>query len=108
VDAPAPTLASLQQLMTLDAGVLRDAASLEHAARSLAVPPPGADIAGWELANLVTVARALVRAARFRRESRGTHTRLDHPDSSAALLGRFVHVGSAAPELVMLPAEVPA
>ena len=104
--APAPSLTSLQELMTLDAGVLRDAASLEHAEALLALPPTGPDIARWELANLVTVARALVRAALVRRESRGTHTRLDHPDPSAALLGRFVHVGSAAPELVMLPAEV--
>jgi L-aspartate oxidase len=105
---PVLTLESLQHLMTLDAGVMRDAVSLEHAARSLAVPLPGVDIASWELANLVTVARALVRSAAMRRESRGTHTRLDHPDPSTALLGRFVHVGAARPHLVMLPAEVPA
>jgi succinate dehydrogenase/fumarate reductase flavoprotein subunit len=72
----------------------------------LAQPPAGPDIGQWELANLVTVARALVRAALVRCESRGTHTRLDHPDAADAFLGRFVHVGSAAPELVMLPAEV--
>jgi L-aspartate oxidase len=102
------SLDALQQLMTVDAGVLRDAVSLEHAARLLGASPPEHDIADWELSNLVTVAHALVRAALARRESRGTHTRLDHPDPSAALLGRFVQVGSAAPQLVMLPAEVPA
>jgi L-aspartate oxidase len=102
------TLEALQQVMTVDAGVLRDADRLEHAARTLVGPVGRDDIAGWELGNVATVARALVSAALARRESRGTHTRLDHPDSSTALLGRFVHTGSFAPELVMLPAEVPA
>ncbi len=102
------TLEALQQVMTIDAGVLRDASRLEHAARSLVGPVATVDIAGWELRNLVTVAGALVRGALARRESRGTHTRLDHPDASSALLGRFVHTGSAEPALVMLPAEVPA
>ena len=102
------TLDALQQVMTIDAGVLRDAGRLEYAARMLVGPVPTVDIAGWELRNLVTVARALVRAALARRESRGTHTRLDHPDPTSALLGRFVHTASVEPELVMLPAEVPA
>ncbi|MGZ8751423.1 MAG: L-aspartate oxidase [Acidimicrobiia bacterium] len=102
------TREALQQVMTVDAGVLRDATSLQHAAKLLVGPVAVRDIAGWELTNLVTVAHALVRAALARRESRGTHTRLDHLEASAALLGRFVHIGTAAPELVMLPAEVPA
>ncbi|MGZ8764999.1 MAG: FAD-binding protein, partial [Acidimicrobiia bacterium] len=102
------TREALQQVMTVDAGVLRDATSLQHAAKLLVGPVAVRDIAGWELTNLVTVAHALVRAALARRESRGTHTRLDHLEASAALLGRFVHIGAAAPELVMLPAEVPA
>jgi len=102
------TLDALQQLMTVDAGVLRDATSLEHGAALLVGPTSVDDIAGWELKNLVTVAQGLVGSALARCESRGTHTRLDHPDPSVAFLGRFVHVGSALPELVMLPAEVPA
>ncbi len=102
------TLDALQQVMTVDAGVLRDAGRLELAARALVGPVAGDDIAGWELGNLVMVAGALVRAALARRESRGTHTRQDHPDPTNALLGRFVHNGSDDPDLVMLPAEVPA
>ncbi len=102
------TLDALQQLMTVDAGVLRDATSLQHGAGLLVGPTSVDDIAGWELRNLVTVAQGLVGSALARCESRGTHTRLDHPDPAAAFLGRFVHVGSAAPALVMLPAEVPA
>src|SRR4029077_10068900 len=40
---------------------------------------------GWhtalDLRNLLTVSEAVTRAALERRESRGAHTRVDHPDS---------------------------
>ena len=65
--------------MTREAGVLRDAASLERAAAQLATMA-GAD--DPEIRNLVTVSTALVDAARARTESRGTHTRLDFPEPS--------------------------
>jgi L-aspartate oxidase len=77
----------LQRVMTRDAGVLRDAASLERAAKELAGMAGAADA---EVRNLVTVSRALVDSARARTESRGTHTRLDFPDPSSAFLGRFM------------------
>ncbi|HKA93329.1 MAG TPA: L-aspartate oxidase [Acidimicrobiia bacterium] len=90
----------LQRLMTREAGVLRDAASLERAATQLAAMAGAADP---EVRNLVAVSSALVDAARARTESRGTHTRLDFPELSAALLGRFVFDGSVDPRFVPLP-----
>jgi L-aspartate oxidase len=96
----------VQAVMTRDAGVLRDEASLADAGRRLADLAPGA--VDLEVRNLVDVGTALVSAAWARRESRGTHTRLDHPDQSAALLGRFVFVGPAAPRFVPLPAPAEA
>ena len=93
------TRTDVQRIMTRDAGVLRDAASLDRAARNLAA------LAGPstpEIRNLVTVGQALVDAASARRESRGTHTRVDFPESSSVFLGRFVFSGSA-PDFVPLP-----
>ncbi len=95
----------LQRLMTRDAGVLRDAASLERAATQLATMAGAADP---EVRNLVTVSTALVDAARARTESRGTHTRLDFPEPSSEFLGRFVLGGATERLFVPLPAQEPA
>lgn len=38
------------------------------------------DLAGWEVQNLLTVGGLMTRAARWRRESRGTHCRVDFPE----------------------------
>jgi L-aspartate oxidase len=97
------TRTDVQRIMTRDAGVLRDAASLERAARSLAVLPAPVSP---EVHNLVTVGRALVQAATARRECRGTHTRLDFPEPSGRFLGRFVFAGGD-PDFVTLPAPAP-
>ncbi|MEV3959830.1 L-aspartate oxidase [Nocardia sp. NPDC050193] len=87
----------LQQAMTEHASVVRDGAGLARAARVLAtargaepaasataapVPRPGASadiVARVEDAALTVTARALLLAARVRTESRGCHTRSDHP-----------------------------
>jgi L-aspartate oxidase len=99
----AATRTDVQQLMTRDAGVLRDAASLERAAKGLAaLPGPSSP----DVQNLMTVSAALVRAATARRESRGTHTRLDFPDQSNEFLGRFVFSGGE-PGFVPLPVPEP-
>ena len=95
----------LQRLMTRDAGVLRDAASLERAATQLTAMAGAADP---EVGNLVTVSRTLVDAARARTESRGTHTRLDFPERSSDFLGRFVFGGATQRRFVPLPAQEPA
>ena len=70
--------------------------------------PAAGDPATHEVRNLVVVARTLVAAALARTESRGTHTRLDHPEPSGALLGRFVQVQGADPTFIPLPVAVEA
>lgn len=93
----------LQRVMTRDAGVVRSAASLDRAADVLAGMTP-TDV---ESANLLAVSTALVRAAIVRRESRGTHTRSDYPETSSAFLGRLVFTTGPSPEFVPLPANAP-
>jgi L-aspartate oxidase len=96
----------LQGAMTAGAGLVRSAASLEAAAAvvaetaravagsqgrtTVAVPGAGAVAAG-ELANLATVAWALVRAAVCREETRGAHTREEHPEPDPRWRVRLVH-----------------
>jgi L-aspartate oxidase len=87
-EAPPPTLDGLQRLMWERAGIVRDGAGLEDAARTLAawhaaVPPPS-DRPSYELAGLLLVARLVTEAARARTESRGAHYRTDHPEPSDA------------------------
>jgi L-aspartate oxidase len=95
----ATTREQLQRVMTRDAGVLRDRSSLEDALAHLATMDP----ADREVGNLVVVSRALVGAALAREESRGTHTRVDFPERSAAFAGRLVFAGGASPVFVPLP-----
>ncbi|MGV3758644.1 MAG: L-aspartate oxidase, partial [Actinomycetota bacterium] len=85
-----PAREELQRTMTLHAGVLRSAESLAEAAAACAPDPIGVDPASWELRNLLTTGRALCAAAEAREESRGAHTRTDHPDLSEDLTVRFV------------------
>ncbi|GAC1542288.1 MAG: L-aspartate oxidase [Acidimicrobiales bacterium] len=88
----------LQQAMTAGAGVLRSAQSLQEALA--AVDAVEARIAAsapspqWgALANLTVVARALVTSAMARTESRGNHTRTDHPATSDAFRVRLLPTG---------------
>ncbi|HEX8305122.1 MAG TPA: L-aspartate oxidase [Jatrophihabitans sp.] len=75
---------SLQQQMSADAGVIRDAAGLARAAAGLqklaAQRSSEPRTESWEATNLLTVASALVAAASRRAETRGSHWREDHPD----------------------------
>jgi L-aspartate oxidase len=80
----------IQQTMSTDCGVIRDAAGLERAAGALAklladrtsfddrIGEVGVE--AWETTNLLTVATALVQAATLRHETRGSHWREDFPD----------------------------
>jgi L-aspartate oxidase len=77
---------SLKSLMWHSAGVLRNATDLEDAQVTikqweqyvLAVQMP--DKVGWELQNMLTVARTMVQSALSRKESRGVHLRVDFPE----------------------------
>ena len=81
----------MQRSMTVGAGVLRDAASLAATADVVAgATTTGAGPAAWELANLRTVATGLLAAATARTESRGCHTRADHPATDPELALRLV------------------
>jgi L-aspartate oxidase len=84
----------LQRSLTLHAGVLRSGSSLADAGaaidRAAAAAASAGGVAGNELANLCTLARALVTAAAAREESRGAHTRTDFPATSDRLCVRFV------------------
>ena len=84
---PAKQRDELQRAMTADAGVLRSADSLERAGRASSAAGKSDDA---EVRNLATVALALLAAAAARTESRGCHTRTDHPDTDPALAVRLV------------------
>lgn len=85
--------AAVQRLTTAHASVVRDAEGLERARRRLAeaverqAEPEGAAarrITAVEDAALTLTARFLLAAAALRTESRGCHTRSDHPEPVAA------------------------
>jgi L-aspartate oxidase len=77
-------LCHLQSTMTEHAGVLRSADGLATARLELAALAGGAasepGTEAWETTNALTVASALVAAARLRQETRGSHWREDFPD----------------------------
>ncbi len=97
-----PAREAIQRVMTLDAGVLRDAESLSRALVALEEIVPVEP----EVASLWEVSRALVHSALAREESRGTHTRLDFPETRPELEGRLVYAGGSGPSFVRLPEPV--
>ena len=97
------TRARLQRAMTAGAGILRDAASLSSTAAvvdgistelGVAVDAGSRTPALVELVNLVEVGRALLTSATQRTESRGAHTRIDHPGTDERFRRRIVLGGS--------------
>jgi L-aspartate oxidase len=76
---------SLKSLMWRNAGVRRDADGLAEAIESLnqwcryVLPRQFADPTGWELQNMLCIARLMILAAQARQESRGAHVRTDFP-----------------------------
>ncbi len=98
--------------MSSDCGVVRDAAGLELARDTLtdlvrlADDLPARSIASYEVIDLLRVSRAIVASATVRTESRGAHTRREYPETSDALLGRFVARGGGPPVFVALPGVV--
>jgi L-aspartate oxidase len=78
----------MRAAMSRHVGVLRDDASLDAAGAALralatsgaTAPATAPSRRSWETANLLTVATAIVAAARARTESRGCHRRTDFPE----------------------------
>jgi L-aspartate oxidase len=107
---PDAVRAALQRVMSSDCGVVRDADGLQRARETLGGLARAGDfpagIAGYEVIDLLRVSRAIVASATERTESRGSHTRREYPDTSDALLGRFVTRGGALPVFVALPGVV--
>ena len=79
---------SLRSIMWRNVGVERDAAGLKYALDSIrfwsgyvldrSFDSPEA----WELQNLMTLAKLVSESALYRKESRGVHTRRDHPKTN--------------------------
>jgi L-aspartate oxidase len=103
----------LQAEMTERAGVLRSREGLTAAATALAGlarrTTEQADVAAWETTNLLTVASALLGAAREREETRGSHWREDFPDRDDAGWTRHVDVTMTAgvPGVELTPPQLP-
>ena len=88
----------VQRTMTIHAGVLRTAESIDTARNDLAevwaqLPAHSTDPAVCELINLAVVGVALLGAAQAREESRGAHTRTDFPGTHEEFRVRLV-IGS--------------
>ena len=87
----------LQAAMTRGAGVVRSARSLEQAADRVQEVRAGlrgvsASREAGEAANLADLARALLRTATVRAESRGAHARSDHPEAFPRWRRRLLHL----------------
>ena len=81
---------SLRSLMWRHVGVERSGGSLAEALDTVegwcryVLPRQFADPEGWQLQNMLEVARLMIRAALERRETRGVHVRGDFPRTSDA------------------------
>ncbi len=81
---------SLKSLMGRAAGVKREKQRLADAARSIdtwcryVLPRQFSEPEGWELQNMLIVARVMIQAAVEREESRGVHLRMDFPERDDA------------------------
>jgi L-aspartate oxidase len=77
---------SLKSLMWRDVGVRRDAEGLADASENInhwcryVLSRQFFDPKGWELQNMLLIARLMIDAASRRQESRGAHFRTDFPD----------------------------
>lgn len=80
-------LNSLNSEMWRDVGIERSAEGLEAALQQVEFwdryvgPREFSTTHGWELQNMLLVARLMIRAAQIRQESRGTHYRSDFPNT---------------------------
>jgi succinate dehydrogenase / fumarate reductase flavoprotein subunit len=111
----------LQATMQSLAGIFRIEADLDEALRLLAdlrtrwtrvrvgggrAFNPGWDLV-FEVGSLLTVSEAVARSARQRTESRGAHSRLDHPEPDDARWGHVNSVIARAPDGTMSVTTAP-
>ncbi|MCL6611660.1 MAG: FAD-binding protein [Peptococcaceae bacterium] len=89
-----PVEETLRRAMSSRAGILRDAGGLEEALaviNSLGDKISGRkSVSALKLGMMLDVARAVCLSALMRRESRGSHFRLDHPGERDDYLGNFL------------------
>ena len=97
---------SLRSLMWRHVGVERTAESLAEALETVegwcryVLPRQFPDPQGWQLQNMLEVARLMIRAGIKRRETRGVHFRSDYPATSDQLRTHIDwHRGSDQPRL---------
>jgi L-aspartate oxidase len=87
---------SLRSGMVRHMGVMRDRAGLEQAQQDVdfwcryVLAREFHDRSGWELQNLLTIARLMIQSALVREESRGVHLRSDFPQRDDASWQRHV------------------
>ncbi len=80
---------ALMSMMWRNVGIRRDADGLKEAADQVnfwdryVSPHEFSHPAGWELQNMLLVARLMIASATERRESRGVHYRSDYPETLA-------------------------
>jgi L-aspartate oxidase len=78
---------SLKSAMFRSVGIRRDEVGLEDALNSVAqwcgyvLDRNFSDPEGWQLQNMLTMARLMILAAKQRTETRGVHYRTDHPQT---------------------------
>jgi L-aspartate oxidase len=83
------SLQKLRQTMTAEVGVIRDAASLASALRTIGMLEQETK-GDRRLANMLTTAKLIAAAAYARKESRGAHFRSDYPENRPELASRSV------------------
>src|ERR1019366_8803520 len=87
---------SLRSMMVRHMGVIREHAGLQQAQHDVGfwcryvLPHEFIQRAGWELQNLLTIARLMIHSALAREESRGVHYRGDFPAADDAKWLRHV------------------
>jgi L-aspartate oxidase len=97
---------ALRSLMVRNMGIVRNRAGLLEAEKTVAfwcryvLRREFAHRAGWELQNLLTVARLMIWSALQRTESRGVHFRSDYPDRDDARWLRHVACPASLPQPV--------
>jgi L-aspartate oxidase len=106
---PGEVRRELQETMSAEVGVLRNADGLAQATAELdklaGVHAEVVDLESWETTNLVTISTALSDAAALRQETRGSHWREDFPErDDERFAGHFdVVMRDGETELVFVP-----